>query len=207
MFPQRRERLCRPCLNFNSDQWRAEKLGSVLFRSSSFPSTSLFSRVAEHPGFLSLWTHGFREVSNHTLVSFVVLDQNLRQPVEQLFPPACVVYASFAALVSPRWLRWCGSKKKEFNENEGHGSFVIIRQKEAMKPLDSGLLSLAHRRPASSCQQLTPVRWSWRFAFETSRTKASEDRERLNSFMTGKLWNVRKTVLLWSTGMNVIFFW
>ena len=76
VFPRGRERLCRPCLNFDSDQWRAGKLGSWLFRSSSFPKTSTFSQVAIHPSFLSLWTHGHREVSHRFL--FVVLDQNLR---------------------------------------------------------------------------------------------------------------------------------
>ena len=36
---------------------------------------------------------------------FVVLDQNLRQPVQQLVPPACAVHASFSALVAQvRWL-------------------------------------------------------------------------------------------------------
>ena len=49
------------------------------------------------------------------------------------------------------------------------------------------------RRPASSYQQGTSLRWNWRLAFETSRTKASEDRERLNSYMTGKL-SIRKIV-------------
>ena len=51
----------------------------------------------------------------------------------QLAPPATVlpVCAAFSAPVSNWWFRAGGSTKKKFNENEGHGSFLIMRQNES----------------------------------------------------------------------------
>ena len=65
---------------------------------------------------LRFWEAGFRLLFGATFSSLA----------------ACVVSASesFSPLLSTWWLRWGGSKKKnEFNENEGQGLFVIMRQK------------------------------------------------------------------------------
>ena len=73
-------------------------------------------------------------------------------------------------------------------------TWLVHDQKEAVENSSTPVCSTS-QASFVDVVQTAYAGWSWRLrlALETSRTKASEDRQRLNSFMTGKL-SIRKKI-------------
>ena len=109
------------------------------------------------------------------------------------FPPACVVYASFSPLVNTWWLRWGGSKKRTTGLVRDHET-----KRSSRKLLDSSLLNLA-----GQLRRTNRVGWSWRLAFEISRTKVWTLiwRENFQFRTTLELW---QRVMAYGKGKDVI---
>ena len=87
----------------------------------------------------------------------------------------CCLRASFSPLSVPGGSGEVARKKTILMKTKDRACSWSWDKKKQWKSLR--LQFAQPRRPAPSYQQGTPDRWSWRLAFETSRTKASEDRE------------------------------
>ena len=79
-------------------------------------------------------------------------------------------------------------------------TWLVRDQKEAVENSSTTVCSTS-QASFVDVVQTAYAGWSWRLALETSRTKASEDRQRLNSFSfkiyDGKTFNSEKILELW----------